>query len=385
MKIVLVANYVPDGQHSMLGFAAMMQEGLKKAGHEVQTVYPPVVFGKIGYRAPKLQKWLAYVDKILLFPPVVRKAAQSADIVHVCDHSNAIYIPKVRRVPYIATCHDLLAVRGGIGEQTDCPASPIGKWLQRWILSRLKRADGLACASKTTLADVRRLLPGDRPTDVLPLALRYNLRPVPESQSKQRLKAIRGLNPHKAFILHVGSSHRRKNREGVLRIFSRVAGVAAAQLVFVGKPLTTAQRQLAVQLGIAGQVIEAGEVSNELLAVLYGSALAFLFPSRFEGFGWPIVEAQSCGCPVICSDKGPFPEVAGDGALMRDVDDEAGFAEAIVALATSPGLRSVLIEKGFQNLQRYRPEIMISRYLALYERVLGLRQRQKHAVAHVAA
>ena len=117
----------------------------------------------------------------------------------------------------------------------------------------------------------------------------------------------------------------------------------------------------------------ASEIAFWILAL----SCAFLFPSRFEGFGWPIVEAQALGCPVVCSSRAPFPEVAGDGALLRDVEDEQGFANDLVELVSDAKLRSNLIAKGRQNVLRYRPEAMISRYVALYERVLAEHGRAK--------
>lgn len=371
MKILLVGNYVPDGQHSMLGFSRLMADGLRRVGHEVRVISPPVVFGKAGRYLPRALKWLAYVDKLLVFPPLLKAAERNADVVHICDHSNALYIPRNKVVPHVVTCHDLLAVRGSLGEETDCPASALGKRLQRWILWGIMRADSVACASTATLADARRLLPGRSRFEVLPLALRYNLKPISDSECTKRLAEVRGLDASLPFVLHVGSSQPRKNREGVLSVFAKVRERLNAQLVFAGKPLTTSQRKLAEYLRIADRIVEAGEVSNELLAALYGSALAFFFPSRFEGFGWPIIEAQSCGCPVVCSVRGPFPEVAGDAALMRDLEDEQGFADDIVRLASDKSFRSSIIEKGLQNVQRYRPEAMISKYVTLYERVLS--------------
>ena len=355
----------------MIGFAALMEDGLRRAGHQVRTLRPPVVFGRLGRYLPRMFKWFAYIDKLVLFPPRLRRAARNVDLVHICDHSNGLYLGKRKPVPHVVTCHDLLAVRGGLGEQTDCPASGLGKWLQRWILRGLARADALACVSTTTLTDVNRLLPGYRPTEVLPLGLRYDLELLVEPECGERLKAVKGLSLSKQFLLHVGSSQPRKNREGVLRVFARVVDKLDTQLVFAGKPLTAAQRDLAGQLKIADRVVEAGEVSSGLLAALYGRALALFFPSRFEGFGWPIIEAQSCGCPVVCSNRGPFPEVAGAAAMMRDVEDEAGFAEDIVNLSSDAELRVELIEKGFQNALRYKPETMISNYVSFYDRVLN--------------
>jgi glycosyltransferase involved in cell wall biosynthesis len=356
----------------MLGFTDLMEQGLKKAGHEVQTIYPPVVFGKMGRHVPPASKWLGYIDKLAVLPPLLNRAAAQAEIVHICDHSNAVYVPEKRETPYVVTCHDLLAVRGGLGEQTDCPASPFGVLLQRWILRGLKRADGLACDSTATLNDATRLL-SDRqqPPELLPIALKYEYQPLSDDECKQELSSVPGLDLNKPFILHVGSSLRRKNREGILRVFAKVKDNIDVQLVFAGRPLEASQRQLAGELGVLDRMIETGEVSAKLLVALYSSALTFFFPSRFEGFGWPIIEAQYCGCPVMCSTSGPLPEVAGEGALMRDIEDEDGFAHDAIRLFHEPQLRATLIENGFENILRYKPETMIARYLSLYERILS--------------
>jgi glycosyltransferase involved in cell wall biosynthesis len=326
VKILLVGNYIPDGQHSMLGFSTLLEHGLRESGHDVRTLHPPVVFGRIGKLMPRAFKWFAYVDKLVLGPLFVRAAASNVDLMHICDHSNALYIPESKQVPYVVTCHDLLAVRGSLGEETDCPASSLGKRLQQWILRGLKRADYVACASTATWTDLCRLIPEQGSSEVVPLAMRYNLAPLTREECKERLRKMNGLNLNTPFVLHVGSSHPRKNREGLLRIFAQVRNQLNAQLVLAGKRLTPAQRDLARQLNVLDRIVETGPVTNDLLAALYGSALAFVFPSRFEGFGWPIVEAQSFGCPVVCSNRDPFPEVAGHGAITRNVEDEQGFA-----------------------------------------------------------
>ena len=81
------------------------------------------------------------------------------------------------------------------------------------------------------------------------------------------------------------------------------------QIVFVGEPLSRELRALAERLQIADRLVEVPNADNELLEALYNRAVALLYPSRFEGFGWPVIEAQACGCPVICSTAGPLPEV----------------------------------------------------------------------------
>ena len=81
---------------------------------------------------------------------------------------------------------------------------------------------------------------------------------------------------------------------------------------------------LARRLEIAERVVEIEDAPDQLLEALYTCAVALLYPSLSEGFGWPIVEAQACGCPVICTNLPPMPETAGDAGLFRDPADEAG-------------------------------------------------------------
>jgi glycosyltransferase involved in cell wall biosynthesis len=141
--------------------------------------------------------------------------------------------------------------------------------------------------------------------------------------------------------------------------------------VFAGQPLSGELRALAAELGVAGRVVEVAKPTNELLEALYNGALALLFPSRFEGFGWPIAEAQAAGCPVICSDRAPHPEVAGDAAVLCDAEDHVAFARHAFGLAASPARRDELRARGLRNAARYGRAAWIERLVALYSKLLG--------------
>ena len=157
--VLLIGNYPADQQQSMQRFAMMMLRGLTAAGVPAELIQPQPFLGRIGFAGPFVAKWLGYLDKFLFFPrQLKRKLAAGFDLVHICDHSNAMYCAHVRERPVVVTCHDLLAVRGALGEATDCPASPTGKYLQRWIVSGLRKADAVACASPATLRDAQRLV-----------------------------------------------------------------------------------------------------------------------------------------------------------------------------------------------------------------------------------
>jgi hypothetical protein len=134
--VLLIGNYPPDRQQSMQRFAMMMLDGLIAAGVPAELIQPQPFFGRFRPANGFVAKWLAYIDKFVLFPRNLRRKLKAAPaLVHICDHSNAMYAKQIRGLPVVSTCHDLLAVRGALGEQTDCPASATGKLLQRWILS----------------------------------------------------------------------------------------------------------------------------------------------------------------------------------------------------------------------------------------------------------
>jgi glycosyltransferase involved in cell wall biosynthesis len=159
-----------------------------------------------------------------------------------------------------------------------------------------------------------------------------------------------------------------KNREGVLRIFALTKEQWAGQLVFAGEPLTDDLRSLGEQLGISHRIVEVTTPSSELLEALYSCALVLLYPSRFEGFGWPIIEAQACGCPVICANREPMCSVAGEAALTADVEDERIMAQHLLSLTNSQE-RDRWAEKSIRNSQRYSTDKMIDEYIALYRSV----------------
>ena len=367
--VLLIGNYEPDRQQSMQRFGTMMVQGLAAAGVAAELIRPEPCFGTFRGAGAFVAKWLAYVDKFVLFPPRLRARLRVRPaIVHICDHSNAMYAKHVRDTPVVVTCHDFLAVRGGLGEETDTPASSTGRFLQRWIVSGLRRATALVCVSHATREDAERFVPqtaGRPELHVVALGLSYPFQRLVRAEAEARLRMIRGLEIDQPFVLHVGSNLRRKNREAILRIFARCRAEWPGQLVFAGEPLNDALLAKAHQLGIADRIVQVRTPSSEQLEALYNCAGAFLFPSRFEGFGWPIIEAQACGCPVLCSSTAPMGEIAGSGALLREPADEEGFAHDLMQLL-APGAREHWSAKALENAQRFTTTRMIANYQTIY-------------------
>ena len=378
IAVLLVGNYPRDAQESMLRFAQILAGELGDGTCKPTVIHPCAYFGRWGVDMHRgLTKWLAYIDKFVIFPIALRlaiqrlsKAAGDRFVIHICDHANAPYALMVGRAPVLVTCHDLLAVRAALGERTDCEVSRFGKFFQRWIVSGLSRAAEIACVSTATLGDLKRIVPLARESRVhlVPMGLNYAYGPLSERTIEERLARLS--IPAGPFVLHVGSNHPRKNREGVLRSFARTSSQWKGFVLFAGNALTTELRALADSLRISDRVVEIHGPDSETLEALYNKATALLFPSRFEGFGWPIIEAQACGCPVICSNSGPLPEVAGEGAWIFPADDEEGFASAILRLV-DPSERTACRRMGFANVERFSMERMIESYRAIYERMVA--------------
>jgi glycosyltransferase involved in cell wall biosynthesis len=392
MKILLVANYLPDRQRSMQRFTAMLRDGLRACGHEVRVVHPrPVLSRRVGrgvltapgrsptssrrgedtapYRA-FARKWLAYFDKFILFPRALRRAAKWADVVHICDHSNAMYVAQLAGKPHLVTCHDLLAVRGALGESTDCPATPAGKILQRWILRSLRRAQMVVCVSSATRADLLRLagVQIDLRSCVVLSGVTPTMHPLSREESTRRLMEIPSSLGQRPFLLNVGSNLGRKNRDGALRIFKMISQQFDCDLVFAGDALSPELKQLKSEIGLNGNVLEVPGPTDAILEALYSNAFALLYPTKFEGFGWPAIEAQICGCPVVSSQSTSIPEVVGDSGLLRAPEDEEGFAADVLTL-TDERLRQQFIARGFENVKRFTTERMVGDYIKIYQKL----------------
>jgi glycosyltransferase involved in cell wall biosynthesis len=233
----------------------------------------------------------------------------------------------------------------------------------------MRRVDAIACVSRATCDDVAKIV-GEKPSrSVVTLGLSYPYHRLAAETVAKRLSAVSRLDASKPYVLHVGSNLRRKNRDAVLRIFARVTGDWPGQLVFAGEQLSAELRAQAEQLRIADRIVDIGPADSELLEALYNGAAAFLFPSRFEGFGWPIAEAQTCGAAILTSAREPMSEVAGTAAMLRDPDDEAGFAADLLRLLDRDE-RDRWRAKSLENALRFSTSRMISEYRELY-RSLG--------------
>lgn len=370
MKVLLVGNYARDRQYSMLRFCALLQSELEKSGHEVRVIQPRVRLGLLGKRWRGPGKWLGYVDKFLLFPTHLRNARAWADVVHVCDHSNSLYTKYLGDFPHVVTCHDLLAVRVARGEFAGIRTRWSGRQYQRMVVQGLQRAWHVACDSEASRLDVLRITGfSAHRASVIHNGLNFPYAPLDEGERMMPLGRL-GIGPDERFLLHVGSGSWYKNQPGVIRIFEHLIRSPRAhgmRLVLVTAQWTPVLKKLVEQYSLRERVKVLSDVEANDLRALYSGATALVFPSFCEGFGWPIIEAQACGCPVFTSNRAPMTEIGGDGAVYIDPDNSIEAAHIILEhLPRASQMR----EAGFANVRRFSNETMVAGYIQLYREVI---------------
>jgi glycosyltransferase involved in cell wall biosynthesis len=403
LTVLLIANYGPDKQQSMARIADLLESGLRSTGVKVRVIRPPLFFGRILPHRGNLGKWLGYLDKFLLFPVILIQQARDCDLIHIADHSNAMYRFWLGSKKTVINCNDLLAVRSALGEFSEHRTGVTGKILQHWILVGLRRIEHIACISEATRKDVLRLSGrSEREVTRIYLGLsrafqaelernlegniaeadsagRATLPPsqiatratsdssaeseVHDAEEKKSLQQILGKAP---YILHIGGEAWYKNRAGVLEIYSMVRrrlGASSPNLVMVGSPLRNT----------GGGVVFLEDISDQDLIVLYRNAELLLFPSLYEGFGLPVIEAQACGCPVVTTGRAPLTEIGGDGAayIANPADSGAAADMVVEVLRFGPAQREQMKKRGLRNASRFSEREIVKNYLGLYQALLA--------------
>lgn len=234
------------------------------------------------------------------------------------------------------------------------------------IREAARRATRILVPSRSTAEDVIRELrvPADRRGDVVvtPEAANPAYRPDPD------------VRPAGPAVLFVGRRDPYKNLPALVRAFARVLReVPAARLVVVGPPdARYPEAEAAAREVRLGDAVEwRGYVDGPGLVRAYREAAVFALPSRYEGFGLPVLEAMACGTPVVCGNGSSLPEVAGDAASLVPPDDEGEIAGAVVRVLTDPAHAAALRERGLHRAAQFSWERTARLTLDAYRAAAG--------------
>jgi len=386
MNIVLFSHPAFLNSQSMPRFARMLEQAYLARGHQVQMWSPQAkLYALIPYG--RLSKWAGYIDQYLLFPIWVRKQIrqQPADTLYVfCDQALGPWIPLVKHKPHVVHVHDLLALRSALGGVPENPTAWSGRLYQRYIRNGFQQAKHFISISNKTREDLHQFGKISAATsEVVYNGLNYPYAPIPSSTATQIIESA-GLSLNsEGMLLHLGGSQWYKNLAGVIQLYIEYAKNEAKPL-----PLwcvtTTPNNKIQIllkQVPSQGQVLFIQGIDNQILQAAYSLARVFIFPSLAEGFGWPIIEAQACGCPVLTTDATPMNEIGGSAAsyipVLKTSDDILtwavnGASKLKSLLALPHKERKILVIEGIKNVTRFNADNAIEGYLKVYRSVLAM-------------
>jgi glycosyltransferase involved in cell wall biosynthesis len=370
---------------SMPRFAQMLTAAYKQLGHEVSCIAPQARVRRY-FAATRLAKWAGYVDQYLLFPRVLRRAARQAarDTLFVfCDQAMGPWVPAVASRPHAIHVHDLLALRSALGDIKENPTSISGRLYQRYIRRGFRRGRHFICISQKTRADLQQFgLVEPTICEVVYNGVNYPYTPMPREEAQRILLRDNFPSAPQGVLLHVGGNQWYKNRRGLIELYARYVASEATPLPLwlIGPSPDATLRQALKKVGAKGSVLFFQDVKSETLQAAYSYAKLLLFPSFAEGFGWPLIEAQACGCPVLTTKEAPMTEVAGETAfyiprLEAGGDIDAWTKEALQvlkeALAETEAERARRVERGRIWSNKFNSKAAIDSYLGIYRAILA--------------
>jgi glycosyltransferase involved in cell wall biosynthesis len=311
------------------------------------------------------QQWAA---RYHFYPWRVKREAKRADVVHILDHSYAHMIASAGRRPVVVTVHDLMPVivlRG----PTDGWREGVRNRFLRQALKMLRQADAYIVGTQWLKRELATWLGDDKNIHVVPFGVDrafFGESAVARERGRRDWRI-----PQDAFvILHVGSTVDRKNVPLVLQTLSRLRTQADAYLLQVGGRFTVEQEELIDRLDLRRSVRSVGGADETTLRRAYRSADVLLFPSLYEGFGFPVLEAFASGLPVVTSGAGGLREVGGDAALVVDSRDPGAYVEALERLSEDATEREDLVQKGWARARQFTWQRTAAQTADVYRSIL---------------
>ncbi len=297
------------------------------------------------------QQWAA---RYYFYPWRVKREAKRVDLVHVLDHSYAHMIETAGRRPVVVTVHDLMPVvvlrspTGGGGWREG-----VRNRFLRQALKALRQADAYIVGTEWLKHELATWLGSDKNIFVVPFGVdRAFFGESSVGGARERWRRDWRI-PEDAFVvLHVGSTVDRKNVPLVIQTLARLRQQTDAYLLQVGGRFSAEQEQLIDRLDLRRAVRSVASADETALRRAYRAADVLLFPSLYEGFGFPVLEAFASGLPVVTSGAGGLKEVAGNAALVVEGRDPGAYVEALERLDDADE-RDDLIQKGWTRARGF--------------------------------
>lgn len=286
------------------------------------------------------------------------------DLYHLTNQNISFF----KVAPKVITCHDII--------HEMYPASKMHLIMGKMMYKGLKDAAHIITDSDATATDLQHKY-GISKEKMTTIYLGIDPEIFIPREDVSSIWSKYGLERNKEYILHISSEQPRKNIEGIIKAFywlKKRSGKKDLILLKVGEPQYAQDRKniasLIASLGLEKDVLFLGRVPTEDLARLYCIAKMFVFPSFYEGFGLPVIEAMACGCPVITSNVSSLPEVAGDACIIVDPRDHQKMGSSMLELLQDDVLWNSLVHKGIDRAAIFSWDKCASETAKVYAHVL---------------
>lgn len=294
-------------------------------------------------------------------------ARQKIDIFH----SPVSATPILGKSKKIATVHELPWVERDAGISS---GEVVKRGHRVWLFLNVRYASRIVAVSQRTRENILALYPeAEGKVSVIPHGVDRRFRPIKDLMPRGEFLSRFGI-PDRKYLFYVGTLRRKKNLRALLTVFGELKEPFRSEytLVLAGirNPDWPEFEELLKDDSLRGRVFLPGYVSNEDLVIFYNHAEALVYPSLYEGFGLPPLEAMGCGTPVLSSSGGAIPEVVGKSALTFPPDSEESMREALEKFLGDPELREDLSRKGLQRAKKFTWKAAAQSYLDIYRELM---------------
>ncbi|HEY8446128.1 MAG TPA: glycosyltransferase family 1 protein [Thermomicrobiales bacterium] len=386
LRVGLVA-YGIDRPFSGIGrYAIQLSDALQRCQHDMEFVLlSPIGQSSAPFNRQLLNRPLKSARKLPLMMTAgplevgLQARALRLDVVHDLAGGSFFYLPR-QIAPFVrvVTIHDAIPY---VYPETHARLTNL--LFHQYIPRTLRFVDRIITDSECSKRDIERFFrTGDGMVTTIACGVDQRFRPQPQDRIDEVLGRY-GVEP--PYLLIVGALQARKNVETALEAFARLKATGMPhRLVVVGKQVWKTEgifRRL-TDLGLEHVTQFTGYVDDEDLPAIYAGAACFLFPSLYEGFGLPPLEAMACGTPVVVSNASSLPEVVGDAGLLVPPRDVDGFADAIRRVIEEPALAMCLRARGLERARMFTWERAAAAHAAIYRQAAAELGRAPATTAH---
>ncbi|MBE2234079.1 MAG: glycosyltransferase family 4 protein [Anaerolinea sp.] len=371
MRVGLITNDSSIGITGLSRYSSILYQELQKTKIDIELVRPSVPFShSLGLLGRRLG--IDPVTFLSNYPVMIEQ--KPVDIYHLSSENLASILMFSRIKPVVVTVHAFFTYFLRNDAKLAMYNHSIHQAFDFLAAKGLQRADAIIAVSNY-VADLvidKLAIPSNR-VHVIHEAVDHQVfRPL---EVPDMFRDKYGIDPGYFYFLYVGSEQPRKNFPMLLRAFARIrAKYDRVRLLKIGAPELQVERDLAKklirELNIEDDVIFLGHVGDEL-PLFYNATDVFVFPSLYEGFGFPPLEAMACGKPTVCSNTTSLPEVVGDAAMSFNPNDEEALVAAMEIMYSCPETRAFFGAKGLVQARKFQWDPVAAQTKSLYETLVG--------------